>query len=42
MQNYWFVYSISIENIPHTLNYKALECDPKPNPNISLSSYPDL
>lgn len=29
-------------NIPYTLNYEALECDPKPNPNISPSSHPDL
>lgn len=28
--------------IPYTLNYEALECDPKPNPNISPSSHPDL
>lgn len=42
MQNYWFVYSISIENIPYTLSYEALECDSKPNPNIFSSSHPDL
>lgn len=42
MQKYRFVYSISIENIPYTLNYEALECDPNPNPNISSSSHPDL
>lgn len=42
VQNYWFVYSIRVENIPHTLNYEALERDPKPNPNISPSSHPDL
>jgi len=42
VQNYWFVYTINIENMPYTLNYETLERDPKPNPNISSSSHPDL
>lgn len=42
MQNCWVVYRINIENISYTLNYEALECDPKPNPNIFSSSHSDL